>query len=256
MSARRIKLELLRFAQRSSFWRAEGLIFLSEYARATVLKSVHRRYPNTAVIPHGIEDRFRAAPRVQLPLEAYSREKPFQVLYVSSVDMYKHQWVVAEAIGKLRRAGLPVAVDFVGPTYKTAAERLHAQMDLVDPVGQFLRYRGAVPYEDLPRLYHGADAFAFASTCENLPNILLEAMASGLPIACSSKPPMPAILGNAGVYFDAEDSESIANAIGALVQSPGQRAAMAERAFSKANAYDWNRCAAATFEFLRRVACP
>ena len=33
--------------------------------------------------------------------------------------------------------------------------------------------------------YHDADAFLFASSCENMPNILLEAMISGLPIISS-----------------------------------------------------------------------
>jgi len=44
-------------------------------------------------------------------------------------------------------------------------------------------------------------------------NILVEAMASGLPIACSNRGPMPEVLGDAGVYFDPEDPHDIARAL-------------------------------------------
>ena len=35
-----------------------------------------------------------------------------------------------------------------------------------------------------------------------MPNTLVEAMASGLPIACSDRGPMPEVLGDGGVLFD------------------------------------------------------
>ena len=48
-----------------------------------------------------------------------------------------------------------------------------------DPEHNFLHYRGSIPYADLHATYHAADAFIFASSCENLPNIMIEAMSAG-----------------------------------------------------------------------------
>ena len=54
-----------------------------------------------------------------------------------------------------------------------------------------------------------AHLFVFASSCENMPNTLVEAMASGLPIACSDRGPMPEILRDGGTYFDPENEVTI-----------------------------------------------
>ena len=59
----------------------------------------------------------------------------------------------------------------------------------------------------------------FASSCENLPNILLETMGARLPIACSNRQPMPEILGEGGEYFDPEKSDTIYDAIIKLIHS-------------------------------------
>ena len=87
-----------------------------------------------------------------------------------------------------------------------------------------------------------------------MPNILLEAMASGLPIACSNRGPMPEVLGEAGVYFDPENAGSIASAILELIRSRDLRQRLAAAAFERARHYSWARCASETFDFLARAA--
>ena len=59
-------------------------------------------------------------------------------------------------------------------------------------------YLGSINHEDLPDYYKGAKINIFASTCENCPNILLEAMSSGRPVFCSTHMPMPEF----GLHFD------------------------------------------------------
>ena len=95
----------------------------------------------------------------------------------------------------------------------------------------------------------------FASSCENMPIILLEGMASGLPIACSHRGPMPEVLCGAGVYFDPENADEIAATLRQLIDDPELRRRCAEGAFAKAQAYySWERCARETFTFLRQIA--
>jgi glycosyltransferase involved in cell wall biosynthesis len=96
--------------------------------------------------------------------------------------------------------------------------------------------------------------FVFASSCENMPSTLIEAMASGLPIACSDRGPMPEVLQDGGTYFDPEDPASIAAAIGELLQSPERRRSAAARARALAARYSWARCADETWSFLAGVA--
>jgi glycosyltransferase involved in cell wall biosynthesis len=244
----------LRFSQSWSFRAANGVIFLTEYARDVVMKTVKDLDGMTTIIPHGINDRFFLPPRHQKALSDASREYPFRILYVSIIDVYKHQWHVAEAVAQLINEGLPVQLDLIGPAYPPALKRINKALHKFDKQGSCIRYHGLVPYEELLNWYHQADILVFASSCENMPNILLEAMVAGLPIACSNRGPMPEVLGAAGLYFNPENPAEIACAIRSLLDSPALRAEKAEAAYWRAKAFTWQRCAEQTFQFLAQQA--
>jgi len=248
-----LRLLMLRFGMVRTFRRADGVIFLMPYAKAAV-ERVARVSGRVAIVPHGVEERFRVPPRPQVALADCSPERPLRLLYVSIVDVYKHQWHVAEAVARLRAEGLPLLLDLVGPAYPPALARLRRTLERVDPRGECVRYRGPLPFEDLHRLTAEADLFVFASSCENMPNILLEAMAQGFPIACARRGPMPELLGDAGVYFDPEDPAEIALAIRRLAEDAALRARCARAAFERAANYTWARCADETLAFIRAIA--
>jgi glycosyltransferase involved in cell wall biosynthesis len=249
-----LRLRWLRYMQIRSFRRAGGVIFLNEYAQRVVTRWTGPIRGMTAIIPHGIDATFLTPPRLQRPIASYDQSHPFRFLYVSIVDLYKHQRVVAEAVASLRAEGLPIAVDFVGPAYRPALATLQKTVRRLDPAGTSLRYLGPASFSELPKIYREADAFVFASSCENMPNILIEAMASGLPIACSSRGPMPEVLQSAGMYFDPLNPISMRDALRRLANNEHERAILAAAAYNQAQRYSWSRCAAETFAFLRQVA--
>jgi glycosyltransferase involved in cell wall biosynthesis len=253
-SLSRLRLWMLRRLQTRTFRQADGLIFLTAYAREVISQVGRINGPKTIVIPHGVSPRFSFPPRGQRDLSDYSFSNPFRVLYVSTVNLYKHQWHVVEAIAQLRAAGSPVALDLVGPAYQAGLQKLTNKLNSLDTSSDFVQYRGVVSYDVLHHLYQQADLKVFASSCENMPIILMEAMAAGLPIACSKSGPMPEVLGDAGVYFDPESPQEIANAIEALIRSPQIRARNAAMGFERAQQYSWERCAGETFAFLAECA--
>ncbi len=254
MSLMFVRLWVLRWAQAMSFRKADGVIFLSSYAQQGVTRVAGAIAAKTAVIAHGVGDGFFCPARRLWPAPSGRNDRPFRILYVSIVEVYKHQWHVAEAVARLRQEGFPVSLELVGPAYPPALRRLEASLRRLDGAKAFIHYRGSVPYERLPEFYRQADLFVFASSCENLPNILLESMAAGLPIACSNRGPMREVLGEAGVYFNPEDPGDIARAIRELIVSPELRAETSRKAFERAQRYSWTRCAEETFSFLARVA--
>ena len=249
-----LRLMLLRSLQARTFRVANGIIFLTEYARDVVMKNVINLAGRTAIIPHGINDCFFLLPRHQKAVSDASNEDPFRVLYVSIIDVYKNQWHIAEAIAQLKKEGLPIHLDLVGPAYPPAMRRLNKALLKIDQQKTFIHYHGPVPYSNLVKWYHRADLFVFASCCENMPNILLEAMASGLPIACSNRGPMPEVLSESGLYFDPEKPSEVACTIRALLDSPALRAEKAASAFRRATSFTWQRCAEQTFQFLSHCA--
>jgi glycosyltransferase involved in cell wall biosynthesis len=248
-----VRLRLLRWGQARSYRSADGVIFLTQFARRTVSGIAGLSDQIGIVIPHGVDERFRSEPRAARPLEDCSAEHPFRILYVSVVNRYKHQWHVASAVASLRAQGLPLALDLVGPAERASLVRLKKTLRHVDAEQRFIRYLGPRPFHQLHQQYTQTDLFVFASSCENMPNILLEAMASGLPIASSQREPMPELLGDAGVYFDPESPPDIAAAIRRLIFDVASREQLARCAYEKAREYTWARCARETLSFLRET---
>jgi glycosyltransferase involved in cell wall biosynthesis len=249
-----LKLAALRIVQGHTFRRADGLICLTQHARDVVLKAIKTRRGPTTVIAHGIDRRFVRTPREQRPIGEYSPARPFRLLYVSVVNVYKHQWHVAEAVAQLRASGWPVVLDLVGPAYPPALERLRETLERVDPSGEVVHYAGPVAHEELHDRYAQADLFVFASSCETFGQILTEAMSAGLPVACASQPSLRELLGNGGVYFDPENPSDIARKISGLMASADERRRLADQSFARAQAFSWTRCADETFAFLSEVA--
>lgn len=250
-----LRFLILRISQGRSFSRADGVIFLNAYAERLVTGAVRRLKGQTAIIPHGVNDRFFMEPRPQRTIESCSEKDPFRLLYVSTVEFYKHQWVLVRAVAELRkRTGWPLVLELVGGGHPAAVRKLDRAVRLADPEGRWIKRWGATPHSELRAIYAEADIGVFASSCENMPNILLETMAAGLPIACSARGPMPEMLGDAGLFFDPEDAESILASLQTLVVSPTLREQTARATFAEARQYSWRRCADRTFAFLETVA--
>ena len=249
----RLKMWLLRQSQVRSFKKADGLIFLTQYAREGVCRWLGRGQGMQVVIPHGVEPRFAVDPKPQRHSEEYTFDQPFTFLYVSILMPYKHQIEVAKAASLLRHTGCPVRVKFVGADWGRYGQEFRETLRQLDPGEEFLIWQGGVPFSTLHSEYQDADAFVFASSCENLPNILIEAMAAGLPIACAKSGPMHEVLGNAGVYFDPLQPQDIAEAMRILVNSADLRGRLAMQAQDLSRAYSWQRCAQETFDFIAAV---
>lgn len=254
LSLMRLKMRLLRYSQRRSFQCADGLIFLTDYAKQAVSLALGGLDCPAALIPHGIETRFLQTPRQQRRIEDCSGAQPFRILYVSILMPYKHQIEVAKAAALLRERGIPIEIQFVGALWGRYGKEFTKLCRSLDPEARLLKWSGHVSFEYLHNFYNNSDAFVFASSCENLPNILIEAMASGLPIACANRGPMPEVLGDAGIYFDPESPSGIANALQTIFTNDTLRTRLAQQAWEKAQDYSWARCAKETLQFVNQVA--
>jgi len=247
------KLFLLRYVHAKTFTSIDGIIFLTEHARSRVSKIVNIRKIKSITISHGVNAKFSCEPKIQKPITNYSTEQPFRILYISTIDLFKHQWYVVEAIAKLRSMGYPVVLDLVGGAYPQALKRLQNALNKHDPENEFVDYLGYVPYREIEKKYKESDLFVFASSCETFGQIIIEAMSAGLPIACSERSAMSELLQNCGVYFNPEDSSSISDAICRLLDDPSLRFSLANSAKEISASFTWNCCVNKTFSFFKET---
>lgn len=249
-----LKLILLRIVQTLSFRRAEGVIFLTDYAKRGVLQVTGPLSGETRVIPHGLNSRFLISDDVLAQREPCVKGEPIRLIYVSTIDQYKHQWNVVDAVATVRMvSGLDLRLDLIGPSYAPALKRLNAAINERDPHREWVHYHGTIDYQNLNSLYERADIGIWASSCETFGLILLEMMGAGIPVVSSDRGPMPEILRDAGMYFDPQKTESLIAALLELLASEERINALAMKAHKNVKAFSWERCAADTFGFLRHV---
>lgn len=248
-----IKMFLLRYTQSNTFNKSAGVIFLTKYAHEVVKKNIKNNI-NFSVIAHGINKRFESLPKFQHSIDKYSKENPYKILYISSIDVYKHQNHVINAISFLHNEGFPVLLELVGPSHPKPLQKMNILLDRIDPQNDFVTYYGTLPYESLERVYKNADLFLFASSCETFGQIVTEAMSAGLPIACSNKSALPDVLGDCGIYFNPEDPCDIASTLKLLLLDPQLRTEIALKGYNRSKEYSWNKCAKETFLFLSSIS--
>jgi glycosyltransferase involved in cell wall biosynthesis len=246
-SVERLRQQFLLEIQKRAFRFANASIFLTQYAaqRIQLYSGPLNRY---TCIPHGVGSEFKQAnAQSQWPEK---NERPIDCLYVSPIYEYKHQWVVVRAIKKLRDQGFDISLTLVGGGGHRARQMLAQQIAISDPDHAFVKVMEFLPHDQIVEMIARADLFVFASSCETFGISLLEAMAVGLPIACSSRSSLPETLRDGGEYFDPEDDDSIALAVKLLIEDPQRRHQFAVRAKELSQEYSWRKCADQTWNYL------
>lgn len=249
ISRARLRLWTLKIVQNAALRHADGAIFLTRYA-GRVIQGSCGKLQNIAYIPHGVGKEFKEVRRRPFP----SKHQPIRILYVSNIAPYKHQSMVVQATGQLRARGYNCKLKLVGGGNGPARDRLTQCIAKHDPRAKFVELYPFVQHSEIPEYLAKADLFVFASSCENMPNTLLEAMAAGLPIACSDRGPMPEILGDGGIYFNPEDPATITATFEVLISDSSRRKTLARQAKKLAEKYSWERCGKETFSFLAQTA--
>jgi glycosyltransferase involved in cell wall biosynthesis len=242
----KIRNILLRRVMLQSMAHASLTIFISDYARRVIETLTH--IPNPVTIPHGINSDFRTHSST-LPRPAWLPASEY-LLYVSRFDVYKHQFEVASAFAALppaltRSYKLLLVGEQDGVLSRQVAE-LARQHNLEDQI----LITGPIAYADLPAVYRHATINLFASSCENCPNILLEALGAGRPVLSSDVMPMPEFGADAVGYFSPSNPQSITNALLSLLQDEERRTQLAAAAARRSGDFDWEESSRVTWAHL------
>lgn len=107
--------------------------------------------------------------------------------------------------------------------------------------------------EELPHLYRRARMLLLPSLYEGFGLTALEAMACGTPVVVSDRSSLPEVVGEAGVYVDAESSPSIASAMQRLFTDDDFAKSRAEHGLARARLFSWEKTARGVQAILHEV---
>ena len=110
-------------------------------------------------------------------------------------------------------------------------------------IGRSLVLPGVIPDSELPALYRIADAFVFPSVKEGWGLVVLEAIASGLPVITSNQPPFTEFLSESqALLIDPNSPDAIAQAMRSIVQ-PDHSISLVQQSQSVLASYTWEASA-------------
>jgi glycosyltransferase involved in cell wall biosynthesis len=129
---------------------------------------------------------------------------------------------------------------------------------LVDELGlRGVRFAGAVPPEEMARLYGEADLYLNAPDIDNMPNSIIEAFAAGLPVVSTAAGGIPFIVrdGVDGLLVPVGDSAALAAAALRVLREPGLAGRLTGAARTRAaTTYSWGAVRARWLALYRRLA--
>jgi glycosyltransferase involved in cell wall biosynthesis len=206
--------------------RADSLLAPSAATRDEICAVFELDPAKVAVVPHGAGK----PPDVEPAPEAELRERHGLgtgrvVLCVAAKRPHKNQGLLLRALDHLDDDVVVVLAGHAEP-YE---EKLRAESVRLG-IGERVRFLEFVPEAELEGLWRLADCAAFPTLGEGFGLPVIEAMARGVPVACSDLPVLREVGGDVAHYFTPDDPAAAAAAIEAARSDPEARTAGPRRA--------------------------
>ncbi len=224
-------------------WRGAGAVIANSRGLRSMAQRFERRVP-IETIPNGVDPRAFAPPERDWT--------GVRILFVGRVVYQKGLDLLLHALGRLKDSPWSLTVVGDGPQ-REPLELLAANLGIADRI----RFAGWLDGNDLVRAYHDATLFAYPSRHEGMPNAVLEAMASGLPVIASRIAGNEELIvpGETGLLVEAENQQELEQALVRLMPEEGLRRQFGEAARRRATErYPWDRVTAQYLEILERAA--
>lgn len=250
-----------RFRYDKIFWgkvrKADRIITVSEHSKSDIVNYLDVDPEKVIVIYEAADERF-------CPVEDRESLKGVRVKYgleenfiftIGSIHTRRNLERLIEALcmvkGKLGKVPVLLIVGIPAPFSPPVDIQEIARSCGLEKRVVHIPY---VPEEDLLLLYNACDFFVYPSLYEGFGLPVIEAMACGKPVACSRATSLPEVAGEAALYFDPLDTESMAEAIEKLLLDDKLRGELGRAGLRRASSFSWRRAAKETLEVFREVA--
>lgn len=240
----------LEFFVRYSARRAARIIAVSDFSRQEIVQAFGVDHRQVRVIHEAAREEFGMPSREPMPdrLRQLGVRKPYIIAF-SSRSPNKNIPRLLRAFSELgRQYELPHQLVLVGhPALRDQIQSSGAAID------EAVRFTGFLPDDELRAVLGSADMLAFPSVYEGFGLPVLEAMALGVPVACSNQGSLPEIAGEAAVFFDPYTEKEIAAKLAEVALNPKLAATLIEKGYENVKRFSWDKTGRRTLGIYREI---
>lgn len=211
-------------------WRLSSKVITKcSYEKDLVSKYTQMR--RIEIIPNGV-DTSRFKPKLR-----NNDSNDLRILSVARLIQRKRHDILIEAIGGLDDS-VNTTISIIGDgDEKEKLTKLVNDYDLTNKVD----FNYFVPRSEMPRFYSNADLFILVSEHEAMPNVVLEAIASGLPVISSDTGGVDQLVetGINGIILNTNDSSELAQAITKIAKSKKLQSSMGKESRKLSLKHSW-----------------
>jgi glycosyltransferase involved in cell wall biosynthesis len=226
---------------------ASRVLVSSTSTRADLEARIPGSARKVTVIPFGVSSFFSPG-----EVEAAGMPRAPYLLCVGNRKPHKNLGAAVEALAQLAPERPELSLVVVGRVFPGWEEVLRRAEEL--GVRERIVDLPSASDTELRDLYRGCEALVFPSLYEGFGLPVLEAMACGAPVIASRRASLPEVVGEAGILFDPERPDEIAEAVRRLASQPELRERLTRMGEERAARFTWERTGIETAELLFRTA--
>jgi len=228
------------------------LVAISGYARDCVIREGQLAPERVRTVYHRLGQRFPAAdPTV---LERLGLSPGRYLVYPANFWKHKNHEMLLTAYGMARHGGLPEDVRLVCTGAPGPRRDFLQSAATAMGLGSRVVFPGYVANTELAALIGGSAGVVFPSLYEGFGMPVIEAMAAGVPVACSDTTSLPEIATGAAILFDPRMPDQLAAAMRDLVDAGARRAELVAAGLLRAAEFgDAGRMAAEYLDVFRQA---
>src|SRR5262249_8955960 len=233
---------------------ADRILTDSEFSKNDIVRFLNADPEKIEVVYPGVDARFRPVRNraaIESVLSRYRVEDDY-VLYAGIYKRRKNHAGLLHAFREFTKNGYRAKLVIAGPIAEGEAELRRMAVDL--GIAERIIFTGHVPDSDLPALYSGSRLYACPSLYEGFGFTVLEAMACGVPVVCSTATSLPEVAGDGALYADSQNPQEFADALGRAFANDDLRNQLIANGFKNCARFSWESAARNTLGAYHHAA--